>query len=224
MNRNRMKLNPKKTEFIIFGSSTQLGKCAMEQINVCGTEVKKCELTCYLGAWLNATLNFKHYTNIKCHTALANVKKIWLIRNLLDRESCEILICSLILCHLNYSNGILAGAADLVINKLQRGQHFATQVTLNQNKNYRSIKALFELHWLPVRAHIDFKILLITHKYLNDSNSPSYLQNLLVHNKRSGMYPNLRSNDSNDYLLIIPCVKQKHLQYIHQFLWTQTLE
>ena len=87
---------------------------------------------------------------------------------------------------------------------------------MNQNKNYSSIKALFELHWLPIRACIDFKILLIIHKCLNYSNLPSYLQNLLVHNKRLGMYLNLRSNDSNDHLLIIPYVRQKSFA-VHSF-------
>ena len=42
MNGSRLKLNPNEIEFIIFGSSIQLGKCATEQINICGTEVKKC--------------------------------------------------------------------------------------------------------------------------------------------------------------------------------------
>ena len=86
---------------------------------------------------------------------------------------------------------------------------------MNQNNNYSSIKALFKLHSLPITACINFKILLIIQKYIKDSNSPSYLQNLLVHHKRSGKYSNLRSNDSNDHLLIIPYVRQKHLQYIH---------
>ena len=96
MNGNRLKLNPNKTEFNIFGSSIQLGKCATEQIYRCGTEVKKCKLIHYLGAWLDAMLNFKCHTNVKCCTALANLKKIQLIRNLLDRENCEILMCSLV--------------------------------------------------------------------------------------------------------------------------------
>ena len=174
MNGNRLKLNPNKTEFIIFGSSIPLGKCAIEQTNICGTQVKKCKLICYLGAWLDAMLNFKHHTNVKCHTALGNLKKIRLIRNLLDREGCEILMCSLVLSHPEYSNGILAGAADLVINKLQSEQSFAAGVTLYQNKNYSSIKALFQLHSLTIRAQTDFKILLIIHKYLNDNNFPSY--------------------------------------------------
>ena len=87
---------------------------------------------------------------------------------------------------------------------------------MNQNKNYSSIKALCELNWLPIRVCIDFKILLIIHKCFSDSTSPSYLQNLLVHNKRSGMYSNCRSNGSNGHLLVIPYVRHKTFA-IHSF-------
>ena len=62
--------------------------------------MKKHKLIHYLGAWLDAMLNFKCHPYVKCHTALANLKKIQLIRNLLDRKSCEILMCSLVLSHL----------------------------------------------------------------------------------------------------------------------------
>ena len=75
MNGNRLKLNPNITESIIFGSSIQLGKCTTEQINICGTEVKKCKLICYLEAQLDATLNFNYHTNMECCTALPNLKK-----------------------------------------------------------------------------------------------------------------------------------------------------
>ena len=70
INGNRLKLNPNKTKFIIFGSSIQLGKCVTELINICGIDVKKCKLICYLGAWLDAMLNFKHHANVKCQKAL----------------------------------------------------------------------------------------------------------------------------------------------------------
>ena len=65
MTGNQLKLNPNKTEFVIFGSSIQLGKCTTEQIDICETEVKKYKLICYLRAWLDAMLNFKHHTNVK---------------------------------------------------------------------------------------------------------------------------------------------------------------
>ena len=42
---------------------------------------------------------------------------------------------------------------------------------------------------------------------MTDSDCPTYLKNLLVHNKRLGRYDNLRSNDGE--LLIVPYVKYK---------------
>ena len=44
---------------------------------------------------------------------------------------------------------------------------------------------------------------------LTDIYTPVYLHDLLVHNNRKGMCSNLRSNDDNEHLLIIPYVKYK---------------
>ena len=38
--------------------------------------------------------------------------------------------------------------------------------------------ALIELHWLPIKARIEFKILTLTYKALN-YNEPKYLRNML---------------------------------------------
>ena len=34
-----LKLNPKKTEFILFGSKVQLSKCGMNMMNVCNNNI-----------------------------------------------------------------------------------------------------------------------------------------------------------------------------------------
>ena len=69
--------------------------------------------------------------------------------------------------------------------------------------------ALYELHWLPICGCIELKTLLMVYKCLTDTNTPMYLHDLLVHNNRKGMCSNLRSNDDNEHLLIIPYVKYK---------------
>ena len=71
------------------------------------------------------------------------------------------------------------------------------------------MRALYELHWLPICGHTEFKTLLMVYKCLTDTNTPAYLCGLLVHNNRKGMCSNLRSNDNNEHLLIIPYVKYK---------------
>ena len=39
MGQNRLKLNPGKREFILFGSKPQLAKCISANLNVCGKKV-----------------------------------------------------------------------------------------------------------------------------------------------------------------------------------------
>ena len=64
---------------------------------------------------------------------------------------------------------------------------------------------LAELHWLPVRSRIHYKILLITFKILHGL-SPKYLSDLISIQQPS--YYNLRRND-NGRLLERPGAKTK---------------
>ena len=69
-----------------------------------------------------------------------------------------------------------------------------------------SNEARKQLHWLPVSAHIEFKVLLIVFKWLKGC-TPKYLKDLLCLNVRTGLSKNIRSNDNDNSLLIIPYVK-----------------
>ena len=120
----------------------------------------------------------------------------------------QILVCHLVLTQLDYSNGILYGVSECVIHKLQV-KHFAAKVVLNRKICESSLQALHDLHWLVICAIIDFKTLMLVFKCLHDKFAPSYLNDLLVTNKCTGMYGNLRSNSQNAELLIIPYIKNK---------------
>ena len=119
MGSNQLKMNASKTQFILFGTNHQLKKTTSIKINVCGENVKKSEIVRYLGVWLDSNLNFKDHSSIKCKSAIWNHQKIWNVCHLVDRKTCELLVCSLVLTHMDYSNGILFGCAENVIQKLQ---------------------------------------------------------------------------------------------------------
>ena len=123
-------------------------------------------------------------------------------------ESCEILVCNLVLSHLNYGNSLLQGCTDIVLNTLQRIQNCTAKVVLHEPRQYNFMRALYELHLLPIHGHIEFKTLLIVYNCLTDANTPGYLHDLLVHINRKEMSSNLRSNE-NEHLVIIPYVKYK---------------
>ena len=85
MDTNRLKMNPDKTDIILFGSHQQLTKEEASALNVCGKIVDKLQCIKYLGAHLDEVLSFKVYARTKCKTAIRNIKKIKNIRKYLDR-------------------------------------------------------------------------------------------------------------------------------------------
>ena len=72
-----------------------------------------------MGTWIDELLTFQHHVNMKCKRAIWNLMEILYLRPYLDQATCEILIHSLVMSHLDYANIILFGVTDKVINKLQ---------------------------------------------------------------------------------------------------------
>ena len=61
MNKNRLKMNASKTDFIIFCSRKLLPKITITSINICHNRVAKSEVVKYLGTWLDQSLTYKYY-------------------------------------------------------------------------------------------------------------------------------------------------------------------
>ena len=150
-----------------------------------------------------------------------------MIRNIFDRQSTEILVCSLVISHLDYANENLFGISEHLLDYMQRKQNFAARVVLRDYNNFSSKQALYELHWLPICAHIIYKILSIVFKCLNDANAPVYLRSLLGHNN-CDKKKILQSGD-REHLLVVPYVKNQ--TFAHRFfsvcgpkLWNKLLK
>ena len=94
---------------------------------------------------------------------MANFMKIHEIRKYLNRHACKTLKLGLCVSHLDYANAILYGLPDTTINRLQRVQSMCAELTLKKAKHSSVTEALTELHWLPVRQRITFKLLSIVH-------------------------------------------------------------
>ena len=83
-------------------------------------------------------------------------------------------------------------------------QNTAARLVVRARKNEHVTPILKRLHWLPVRARIDFKILLLTFKALHNQ-APDYIKYLLIVCK-----PGRSLRSSLHKLLVIPPTKSKN--------------
>ena len=104
-----------------------------------------------------------------------------------------------------YCNSLLYGLPEYQLNKLQRVQNMCARLICNESKYCHITPLLVDLHWLPVKFRIEFKILLIVFKIFRGL-APSYLS-FLITSKPVSKY-NLRSS-SDSTLLSFPNIKVK---------------
>ena len=173
MDENRLKMNNAKTEFVLSGSCQQLAKCSFEVLNVNGELIQKSTSIKYLGIDLDQELSMKEQIARKCRIASFNLRRIRNIRKYLTRDACLSITLGLVISHLDYANGVYMGLPDCEISCLQRIQNFAAKTILNKSRIDSAC-----LKGLPIRLHINFKILTLVYKCVY-CQAPSYLCDLI---------------------------------------------
>ena len=202
---NGLKLNDDKTEFLIIGTSQQLGKLDNISIRVGDSDIHPVPIARNLGSWFDSRLSMATHITKICASSFYYIYNIRRIRKYLTRQSTETLVHAFVTSRLDYCNGILHGLPDFFLNKLQRVQNACARLIFKEQKFCHVTPLFYELHWLPIKYRIEFKILLITFKILNFL-APTYLSSLISHRLPSKY--NLR-NSSDKFLLSYPHFKSK---------------
>ena len=118
--------------------------------------------------------------------------------NIIDKDPSHI-------SHIDYCNSLLYGIPQASLQKLQRVQNMCARLVLRRRKTDSATSCLKDLHWLPVKQRIHYKILTLTYKSYHGIG-PKYLQQMIV--KHRTMRQGLRSAQHHD-LLVIPRTKLK---------------
>lgn len=128
---------------------------------------------------MTSTLSFDDHIQKKCQIAHMQLRNLKSIRKHLTQKSTEILVHGLVHSHIDFCNGLFTGIPAYQIDKLQRVQNHAARVVKNVSYDHPSFGLLKELHWLPVRARIMFKILVLVFRIVTGP-APAYLKAMLV--------------------------------------------
>ena len=200
---NKMKQNDDKTEFLIIGTPGQLKKVHFNKINICEAEVTSSDKARNLGVLFDKEMNLLSQVNSICKSGFYHVRNLSAIRNILDMNTAKTAAHAFVTSTLDYGNSLLYSLPKNKINKLQLVQNSVARVVIKAHKSERlsmtSVRR--ELHWLPVAARIEYKILILAWKAYHGIG-PNYLIELLE--KKPSLY-STRSLDQN--LLQIPKTK-----------------
>ena len=85
---------------------------------------------------------------------------------------------ALVTARIDYCNSLLYGIPDYKLTKLQRVHNIACRIVCNIRKFDHITPHMFDLHWLPIKMRVRFKVLLLTYKAYNGM-APAYLCDLV---------------------------------------------
>ncbi len=157
-----MKQNDDKTECLIIGIPGQLQNVNVKDIHIREVEVSSSEQARNLGIIFDKEMNPKAQINNISMAGCYHMRNRSAIRNTLDsvKMAAHVFVTST----LNYGNSLLYGLPYTKLIKLQMVQNASARVLMQAKKYDRiSMTAVRKnLHWLPIKARIDFKILVLS--------------------------------------------------------------
>ena len=180
MKLNLLKLNDDKTELLVITSRPSRSQSLDISIKVGDQYISPSDdPPKNLGVIFYSTCSLRDHVANVCRSINFNLYSIGRIRKYLDRPTVEKLVNATITSRLDYCNSLMFGIPKELITQLQMRQNHAARVITQWRKYDHITPVLVDLHWLPVKQRIDFKILLLTYKALNGL-APAYLREQLV--------------------------------------------
>ena len=174
----RSNADHEKTEVLLF-TSRFTKTPNIEKLSFENTVIELTERVCDLGVNLHKNLSLTCHIYETCKKANNAIMSIGRIRKYITRENLKLFVNAVVILRLDYCNRILYGLPKQELDKLQRIQNSATHL-ITGTKRYEHIKpALRELHWLPVKSRIIFKVLLIITFEILRGLCLAYLSSLL---------------------------------------------
>ena len=155
-----LKMNHDKTELIAIGTKPKISQVTLSltPVSISGHNIPFSQSVRNLGVFIDEILSMDVHIKHLCCILFCQLRRLGKISPFLSTDAANKLAVSFVLTRLDYCNSLLAGLPDNKLNKLQRIQNHATRIVLRKPRHVSATSLLRTLHWLPVKARIQYKI------------------------------------------------------------------
>ncbi|KAF7253392.1 ERI1 exoribonuclease 3 [Varanus komodoensis] len=200
MRANKLKLNPDKTEVLLVGG-LGFGEGGFDLV-LNGATLPLRDKVCSLGVLLDPELSLEAQVTAVARNAFLQLRLINQLRPYLEYDCLATVIHALVTSRLDFCNALYVGLPLKTVRTLQLVQNRAARLLTGMGRYAYMTPVLRQLHWLPIEAWAQFKVLIMTYKALNGLG-PGYL------NERLRLYmPDRPLRSAGESLLREPSMKE----------------
>ena len=179
MSKKRLKLNEKKTECLIIRKpDTPAIPNDLSEIKINNVPVPLVGHARNLGVLIEENLSMDKQISSVVKAANFQLRNIALIKKYLDQDCLKMLVNSLVTSRVDYCNSLYYGLDNKQLKRLQNVLNSGARLITGSPMRDRITPVLIDLHWLPIKSRIVYKICVLTHLALKTSE-PGYLEKKL---------------------------------------------
>ena len=155
---NKLKLNPDKTEFIVFGSKIHREKLNKSfPVNILGNFLSPVGEVRNLGVWFDSDFSFSRHVQNICKSCFAQIRDLRHLQGYLTHHAALMAANALVGSRLDYCNSLFRSLSALDLRKLQCVQNSLARIVTNTTKYSHITPVRKILHWLPIEQRSIFK-------------------------------------------------------------------
>ena len=175
-----LKLNAGKSNLLIFSPKNLRDKMFFDRVYLGNNIFIPVSFNAMnLGVKLDSELSFSPQISMILSQSYAMISSIGKIKRYLTANDLRCLVQCVIMSKLDNCNSLYYGIPEYEINRLQKLQNSCARLIYNRKRSDHVSDLFAELHWLPVKQRIIFKILLFVFKIFYDI-SPEYIKDCVI--------------------------------------------
>ena len=179
MTNHFLKINPSKTEIILFCPPSMQSVPTIQGIFVEKSCIRVSTSVMLLGVVLDSSLTFDDHVSklvSECWYHLRNIAKI---RRYMTIDEAKKIVHAFVCSKVDYCNAILYGIKQTTLDKLQRVQDQAARLIDNRTISITN-QTFRDLHWLKIEERVVFKFMLLVHNYFVGKAAAYFTEMLLI--------------------------------------------